>query len=396
MQFIKLKFDINNSHRKLFNYNELISITKTKNQLTMNSLIKYRFSVIVTLILLIFVCFEVYNYNQTKSLSNRIDNLNKKFMYEVHGDTAIYKISKDELEKIITTDVEKQLNRITSEVFKWLSVVISSVLAILAFFGIRELNRSINEKINNTVKEKVNKDYEEIKDVQANFRENIDSTIKDVRHKVEIEQGSAMNALALKIDLDEALQNVSRDAQNYALRLNNFRQKLANLQMADDEVKKNLLEKVFLYIYQSGKDSDMNVLRDEYQEKFQFNYITWANIAIANMNLYELYNTEVNRKYAFEACEKALELLSGYGTAYAVKLIFYAIDIDRKSPLDKEEVLKVFREINLGSDQTPARETVNYLSKLTGRWLKYVDVLNAGFPNEMKTMYAAIKSPTPQ
>ncbi len=357
----------------------------------MNSLMKYKLNIMMILILMVFVCFEVYNYYQNKSLASRLDNLNKKFMYEVQGDTAIYKISKEDLEGIVTIDVEKQLNRITSEVFKWLSVVISSVLAILAFFGIRELNRSINEKINSTVKEKVNNDYEEIRNVQANFRESIESTIKDVRHKVEIEQGSAMNALALKIELDEALQNVSRDAQNYALRLNNFKLKLSNLQTADDELKKNLLEKVFLYVYQSGKDSDMNVLRDEYLDKFQFNYITWANIAIANMNLYELYNTEINKKYAFEACEKALELLSGYGTAYAVKLLFYAIDIDRKSPLDREEVLRTFREINLGSDQTPARETVNYLNKLTGRWLKYVDVLNAEFQDEMKVMYSAHK-----
>lgn len=361
----------------------------------MDNLKKYRFSIFLSLIVLMFVCFELYNHYQNRSLRHRLQQLNSKSVYSIAGDTTVYRINKDDFEQIVNEDVQNQLNRITSEVFKWLSVVISSVLAILAFFGIKELNRSINEKIGVAVKDRVEQEYQKIKGVQGDFEGKIEDIIKSVKMKAEKEQGFFMNALALKIEIDDALDRVSRDPGNYQLKLNNFRQKLANLNLEDDELKKSLLEKVFLFVYKSGMDNDMNKLRDEYKDKFRFNYITWANIAIANMNMYESYNAEVNRKYAFEACEKALELLPGYGDAYAVMLVIYAIDLSRKAKIKRDEVTDLYQEINYGSDSTPARETCNYLNRLTGRWIEYVDFLHTEFPDEMKLMYSSLKPRNP-
>jgi len=317
--------------------------------------------------------------------------MNSKSVYAVNEDTTVYRINKDEFEEIVNKDVQNQLNTITSEVFKWLSVVISSVLAILAFFGIKELNRSINDKIGSAVKERVEKEYQQIKGVQGSFEEKIEEIIKNVRLKAEKEQGFFMNALALKIEIDDALEHVSRDAGNYQLRLNSFKQKLANLSLEDEELKKSLLEKVFLYIYKSGMDNDLNKLRDEYKDRYKFNYVTWANIAIANMNMYESYNAEANKQYAFEGCNKALELLPGYGDAYAVMLVIYAIGLTRKSKVDRQEVIDLFREINYGSDSTPAQETCGYLNSLTGRWIEYVDYLKTNFPEETKLMYSSLE-----
>jgi len=333
----------------------------------MDNLRKYRFSILLSLILLIFACFEIYNHFQNKSLKHRLQLLSSKSVYSVSEDTTVYRISKDEFEQIVNEDVQNQLNRITSEVFKWLSVVISSVLAILAFFGIKELNRSINEKIGIAVKERVEQEFRKIQGIQGDFEGRIEDILKNVRLKAEQEQGFFMNALALKIEIDDALERVSRDPGNYQLKLKSFRQKLANLNLEDDEMKKSLLEKVFLFVYKSGMYNDMNKLRDEYRDRFRFNYITWANISIANMNMYESYNAEINKKYAFEACEKALELLPGYGDAYAVMLVIYAIDLSRKARVNREEVTDLFHEINYGSDNTLALETCNYLNRLTGR-----------------------------
>lgn len=357
----------------------------------MDNLKKYRFSIFLSLIILMFVCFELNNHYQNRSLSHRLQQMNSKSVYAVNEDTTVYRINKDEFEEIVNKDVQNQLNTITSEVFKWLSVVISSVLAILAFFGIKELNRSINDKIGSAVKERVEKEYQQIKGVQGSFEEKIEEIIKNVRLKAEKEQGFFMNALALKIEIDDALEHVSRDAGNYQLRLNSFKQKLANLSLEDEELKKSLLEKVFLYIYKSGMDNDLNKLRDEYKDRYKFNYVTWANIAIANMNMYESYNAEANKQYAFEGCNKALELLPGYGDAYAVMLVIYAIGLTRKSKVDRQEVIDLFREINYGSDSTPAQETCGYLNSLTGRWIEYVDYLKTNFPEETKLMYSSLE-----
>jgi hypothetical protein len=356
----------------------------------MDTLNKYRYNIFLSLVILVFVCFELYNYYQNQSLSLRLELLNSKTIYAVNEDTTIYQIKKDDFENLVSDDVQSQLNKITSEVFKWLSVVISSVLAILAFFGIKELNRSINDKINIAVKDRVEKEYLQIKKVQGSFKEEIEETIKNVRQKAEKEQGFFMNALALKIEIDDALEHVSRDTMNYSMRVNSFKQKLSNLYAEDEELKKSLLEKVFLYVYNSGMYNDMNKLKDEYKDRYQFNYITWANIAIANMNLYEFYNSEINKQYAFDACKKALELLPGYGDAYAVMLVIYAIDLERKTKLKREDVVNLFREINLGSDNTPGRETCGYLNRLTGRWSEYVEVLKKEFPEETGLMYESL------
>jgi hypothetical protein len=357
----------------------------------MENLKKYRFGIFLSLIILTFVCFELYNHFQNRSMEHRLQQLNSKTVYSVKEDTTIYRISKDEFESIVNEDVQNQLNRITSEVFKWLSVVISSVLAILAFFGIKELNRSINDKIGVAVRERIEKEYQQIKGIQGSFEEKIEEIIRNVKLKAEKEQGFFMNALALKIEIDDALEHVSRDSSDYKLKLNSFRQKLSNLSLEDDEMKKSLLEKVFLFVYKSRMDNDMNTLRDEYKDRFKFNYITWANIAIANMNMYESYNAEINKKYAFEACEKALELLPGYGDAYAVMLIIFAIDLKRNAKVKREDITDLFHEINYGSDSTPAFETCNYLNRLTDRWVQYIDLLRIEFPDEMKLMYASFQ-----
>jgi hypothetical protein len=356
----------------------------------MDNLKKYRFSIFLSLVILMFICFEFYNHYQTRSLEHRLQLLNSRTLYSVREDTTVYRINKNEFENIVNEDVQNQLNKITSEVFKWLSVVISSVLAILAFFGIKELNRSINDKIGVAVKERVEKEYQLIKGVQGSFEEKIEEIIKNVKLKAEKEQGFFMNALALKIEIDDALEHVSRESGNYQLRLNSFKHKLSNLSLEDEELKNSLLEKVFLYIYKSGMDNDLNKLRDEYKDRYKFNYVTWANIAIANMNMFESYNADINRQYAFEACEKALELLPGYGDAYAVMLVIYAIGLKRKAKVNPQDVIDLFQEINYGSDSTPARETCGYLNRLTGRWLEYVDYLKTTFPEEMKLMYSSL------
>jgi hypothetical protein len=73
-----------------------------------------------------------------------------------------------------------------------------------------------------------------------------------------------------------------------------------------------------------------------------------------------------------------------------VMLVFHVIDMTHKILANHKEIKGLFREITLGSDKTPSRETVNNLNRLTGTWRIYLEIMRREFPDDMDKLYGSL------
>ena len=162
----------------------------------------------------------------------------------------------------------------------------------------------------------------------------------------------------------------------------------------------NQLNEIIRKLYDARMDEDIQELRAKYQDYFEFNEESWANIAIANLNMYRLDGMKEYRQYSLDACMESIKRKANYGTARAVILIINMIDYERKKTVNVDEIKSMLTDIVSGDDTMVSFETYDYLMRTNriGEWAKYIDHLFILFPDEMDKMkhryeqYAALKS----
>lgn len=148
------------------------------------------------------------------------------------------------------------------------------------------------------------------------------------------------------------------------------------------------LNEIIRKLYDSRMDEDIQELRAKYQDFFEFNEESWANIAIANLNLYRLDGMNEYRQYSLEACKESIKRRANYGTPKAVMLIIYMIDHERNKEIFKEEIRGMLNEIVSGDDTMVSFDTYDYLNRtqIIPEWKKYIDHLFNIYPEEMAVM----------
>lgn len=155
------------------------------------------------------------------------------------------------------------------------------------------------------------------------------------------------------------------------------------------------LDALFRWNFLAGKYENLDKLRVQYEERFEFKPETWANIAIAGMFLYEETPSTIYKKRAISAYNRSLEKLPNYGLPHAVRLIFHMIDYDRaataaKKQIEKDEALKIMGILNTGSATISAYEAYRYILRIRDTTeLKisgYAGLLFELFPEQLQIM----------
>ena len=148
------------------------------------------------------------------------------------------------------------------------------------------------------------------------------------------------------------------------------------------------LNKIIRNLYKTGMNEFIQELRAKFQNDFEFSVESWANIAIANINLYRLDGMSEYREYCLEACKESIKRQGNYGTPRALILIIHMIDYERKKQINKDDAQNMINEVNSGDDTMVSYDTYNYLliTKKIHEWEKYIDHLFNLYPSEMDKM----------
>lgn len=379
-----------------------------------------------------------------EELLKEIEKLNEE-MKRVREDIdhSYYSIPKKEFENItiqkITNEATEQINkRFDSKVASWRNVLLI-VLPILALFGFTglsstwssmeaELRNKLfdrvkvdseridieNKKAKEELERKINDALAQLKEYQKNekaslsesltsFKNTIDEKAKSAAKKeteAQIEPVKKDIDLALKASLRTELNALRSDVDqkrvNYdmaVVRLNPLLDKAKKLE--DGDLVAECLDELFRLKFLLRKYEELDALRVQYENEYDFKPTTWGNVTIADMYLYSESPIPINKKKALEAYEKALKSLPNYGEPHAVRLIIHMIDysIGKDQKTHEKELADagdLLSRINSGSAYVTSYEAYTYLLKIEKYepLAPYVEALFANFPEEMNTMHA--------
>lgn len=348
-------------------------------------------------------------------------------------DKSYYSVPKNEFETVtvtkITQEVMERMNKRISSWRNWAAIVI----IILSFFGITQGDRLIRpiieskvkestEKIENTMNDKVRdlnsmiretlKDLKEAKiDLKEDIKEEFKIISKNIDEKATVAAKEAAKQeterqletvrddiksaqkTVLKTELNTLINEVKSRRLNYkdALRkLNPLLQRVIRLN--DKELANKFLDYLFRWTYKNRSYEDLDELRIQYENDFDFKETTWANIAIGDMILYEESFSPIYKERAISAIENSLNKMPNYGTPYAVRLIIHMLDYKKKKDQEvkeseKREALKLIDIVNSGTMPLTSFETYDYFIRSKGtRFYKYVELLFENFPEPMELM----------
>ncbi len=328
-----------------------------------------RTTVAIFATLIITVLLTVFNSYRLNNLTSEMEAVNGQITINVPSDSTILKIGKDDFEKLIDRTVKDQWIFEMSATFKNFGIITSVIIAFLGFFGIKGADRFIRETVDRIAKKEL---HEEIDEVQKEV----------ILLRDEIELRAEIDAA---MELGKGESRTSKEKYNMVFeKLVTGFEKIAN--SPKKELLTILIDNFFSFVYSSRRDNDMNRLAELYRDRVEFSYLTWARIALANMNLYELDGAKEFKEKALYAADRSLEKLPGYGTANSVYLIIFMIDLKAGKDVDHDVVKKFLKEINSGSSRLVSYETMNYLKGLTSFWADFVKLLEDNYPEEMKLM----------
>ncbi|WP_020407981.1 hypothetical protein [Hahella ganghwensis] len=351
-------------------------------------------------------------------------------------DSSYYRIPKQEFENItvrnITHDVTEHINSKLAKIRNWLG----GGLLVFSFLGITQVSK-ILELETQKLASNLNSELDERMDFElANINQEIvhqtkQSELNQAEFKVFLQQELSrieeqINSKAVlverkQVDLEDKMTNLFADvelAQSsiYRAELASIRDDLKKsyqeykparrqaldrltpllarvTRLQDTTLANEYLDELFRWTFQLGEYEKLDQYRVKYEENFEFNPTTWANIAIADMFLYEESGSPIYLQRALDANNKALQRLPSYGVPQAVRLILHAIEIERAPSeelktrqLNQAEAL--LHQLNSGSNLITVYEAYDYLKQLESDHVasKYISKLQEYFNSSVATL----------
>ena len=212
----------------------------------------------------------------------------------------------------------------------------------------------------------------------------------------------------------EDLQTINVEAQKASLKLeyfllNSVVEDKANFIEASTELENLILEKskyftdsdslrgefnsLFEWKFKANKYSDMYELRSQFEDKFEFENITWGNIIIGSLYEYEEFYINEYKERTLDTIEKAKQVLPDYGLPHAARLLIHMIDFENGND-EETKILEKKQALNLLNARNSARNVVTSFEMY--RFLlrqqpdiyikKYVNLLFNTFPAEIEIM----------
>jgi len=360
-------------------------------------------------------------------------------------DESYYRIPKQEFENV-------SLNRVSHDVFEqvkkkldfWRSVLLIFI-SVISIFGLSQYFKFSGdfEKFTEEFKGNIQKNLEEMQEAQdekyrslTNFKElsekmerRTDDLVEAVsksqvnfesRQNNEIKRlREEINRIQKRIGSDfkkavDNVQSINFEAQKASLKLDHFLLKSvvkdkANFTEASTELESLLLEKskyftdsdslkdefssLFEWKFKAKKYSDMYQLRSQFEDKFEFENITWGNIIIGSLYQYEEHYIPEYKERTLDTIEKAKQVLPDYGLPHAARLLIHMIDFENENDeetksLEKKQAQNLLNARNSARNVVTSFEMYRFLLRQQpDRYIKkYVDLLFDTFPEEVEIM----------
>ena len=312
------------------------------------------------------------SYQEIEKLQEELSRLKEDI------DHSYYRVPKEEFEHItvnkIASEVIDQVNKKINYIRNWMAILV----LILSFFGIsqwisltKEIQKDVNEKASVIAKQEIERQLktiiDDIKFAQKNAIETEFNTLRsDIKNK--------------SISYAKALE-----------KSNILLPKILGLN--DKRLTNDFFDEHFRLTFNTYAYEKMDELRIKYENDFDFKESTWANIAIADMFLYEESHSPIYKERATSASHQALQRAPTYGIPHSVMLIIHMIDLEREKAQEKrihekEEAQKLINIVISGSRSVTAYEAYNYLYKLKKDKSvgKHINMLFDNFPDSMEKM----------
>ncbi len=329
-------------------------------------------------------------------ISEEIEKLREEISkLSVDIDESYYRIPKEEFENItvknISQDISDQSNKRISVMRNW----ILFVLVILSFLGYKTIPSFFTE-FSEDLKQNIDKRFKkQLSDYKSEIEKKFDDEAGE-RVLVTKKMMLATDIRLLKNNIDNLRlkNNIDSLRRGYEHGITEIKKRLDEvIETKDKKLISDYLGNLFSWTFASNQWADMNKLAVKYENICDFTARMWADIAIADMALYEEMYTPYYKERAIDASAKALKKLPDYGTPHAVRLIINMIDYKRKSDENEKEAaknkaFKLIEQIKGARRAITAKETYDYLERIrTDKYLKeFIDMLFELLPEPMEQM----------
>lgn len=170
----------------------------------------------------------------------------------------------------------------------------------------------------------------------------------------------------------------------------------------DKKEKTNYFQEIVLIAFDKRDYLNINTLVNEFDSKIDISPKTWADVAIANMNLFDSTHNEEYYKKSYYACERSILLLKDYGVPQMIKIYLELIKFKVARNNDQLEIMEdVRRAIQAIVKDIAARglvtsyEAYNYFN-VNPNWDDYNHVFQTEFADEFDSLHELYKKYTEQ
>lgn len=215
----------------------------------------------------------------------------------------------------------------------------------------------------------------------------------------ELEQGK--NVIEGKLNQLEQTKNIQGEFSDLkeSFRLDNAREVIKNMIRRTDNVKEraNLFQEIIVIAFEKRDYFTINELVEEFDSKIYISAKTWADVAIANMNLYDnTHNAEYYQK-SLNSCDRSIRMLADYGVPQMIKiyleLIKYKIARNNNHEDQLENIRTAIEKIAKDMQSrglVTSYEAYNYYLQNT-TWADYNAVFETEFKKEYNIIYDEYK-----
>lgn len=175
----------------------------------------------------------------------------------------------------------------------------------------------------------INSKVAELKEKVIKLKEK-NTQLKNVQEEDKLKK--AIDDLAFKADPKNFKDYHSQDFSESVLKalidkiINDFDEKEVN----------NLFGKLIISLYRLENYERINQLVDFYKDEFEFDFPIWMDVALSNLNLYDIKQSDDFKKRMRKALFKVRESFPDHGVAYAIELYYHMINMFKYNRLEKD------------------------------------------------------------
>lgn len=158
-----------------------------------------------------------------------------------------------------------------------------------------------------------------------------------------------------------------------------------------EQEKSQIIRDIITLFFMGNKYEIINDIVDQFNDRMTFDALTWAHVAVANMDLYNITKNIAYRDRSKKAADEAIKMQYSYGEPYGIELYLNLIDYSsQSSDAEKTESINRMKEIFtevLKKEPETIENAYQYLEKADAQeqvsdYKRYNDLLRKILPEE--------------